>query len=217
MLRYGSDMSDEAQPYFAALDTETTGFQDDPDARVVELALAIFGREGQLLRTWSSLVRPEVLTEEGIGVCHRISGIERGQLQDAPEPQAVWETARRLLDDWRLPVRAYGNLFEIDMLSRTFLAPGEELPVRFGECVLLSFAHRFASELGTFEDGQPRYAKLSTALRLAGIAWPEEGPQHRALPDAIACGRLALALDAGLQPAGDAHGTVRLVSPRRGA
>jgi DNA polymerase III epsilon subunit-like protein len=192
----------------ALIDTETTGFPQDPDARVVELGVAIFDLDcWDPVLTFSSFIKPDVLTEEGREVVSCISGIDPDILEMAPPPHVVEGWARAVIGD--LPILAFNMGFDRPMTLRSlhledlFSRPrpvGPMLaPWRFeSNCVLEAFTEVFSVMTRTHEDGAPRLFSLARAADLADVKF--EGQPHRALTDAIVAGRVLLRLEEGLRP-----------------
>jgi DNA polymerase III epsilon subunit-like protein len=186
--------------HFVALDTETTGFLDDADAHVIEVAAVGFDAAGKVKGTFGSLVRPPVLTPAGLQVARDISGITEAEIRGALPPETIWPSLLRFLGDNGGPICVWNADFDPPFLSRTFLG-GKALPFADIEDVAVTFAQRFAARLEwDAKRKRPRFARLSRAAEWAGVTFT--GPAHRALADAIVCGEIKHALDNGLAPAG---------------
>jgi DNA polymerase III epsilon subunit-like protein len=171
---------------FAEIDTETTGLPSDPDARVVEVGVAVFEIGAptpwsgnvpscEVVGQFASLVRPEILRDEHLDLVERISGISRDEVLDADPPEVVWLRLLRELDGAMMPFFAWNLAFDATMMARTF-AWADGLSWR--GCTMRSFATRTGG----------RAWKLSTAAEHLGLAF--EGQTHRALADAIMAGRI---------------------------
>jgi DNA polymerase III epsilon subunit-like protein len=65
------------------LDTETTGFPDQPWSRVVEVAAVLLETDGHEIDAVSTLVRPEIHDARAVHA-ERIHGLTREALVDAP-------------------------------------------------------------------------------------------------------------------------------------
>ena len=197
---------------FAAIDTETSGLPDDPDARVVEVGVAIFDSsqdEEQPIRTFTSLVRPEILTDDGRAVIAMVSKIPEAELLSAPTPAEIWPWLLGFLGN--IPVRAYNEEFDREMLERTFPEArwglswgpscGDNLVGwrKFPSCIMEAFCERFSMYSRMREDLSGPYAfKLAVAASILGL--PEPSRLHRAVDDATLAGQIALLLDAGVVP-----------------
>lgn len=194
----------DASPWFATLDTETTGLTDQADARVIEIAVAVFDSNGALLRTYDRIVNPCHLTEEGLAIAKRVSGITEDQIRSAPGTATVQLEVESALTGphGKIPVYGWNVGFDRAMWRRTFFRGdidrkrAEQLdPIRWDGDVMLKFARTFRDVVGTSRDGSPRWVKLTAAAEMAGIRW--EGNPHRALADALMTGRLMAGLSLG--------------------
>lgn len=192
----------------AVFDTETSGLPDDPDARVVEVGMALFDLDRwDPVRTFSSFVRPEVpLTEQGRWVVQTVSGIDPELLDMAPPASAVsaWLEAAT----GGAPLLAYNMEFDRPMTLRSFSLDaifarehyaGDAAEWRTEpRCIMQALMQRFRVMSRVHEDGRPRFFSLSKAAGIADVEF--EGPAHRALTDAVVAGRIYLRLLAGLTP-----------------
>jgi len=187
-------------PPFAVLDTETTGLLKDPDARVIEIGVARF-EDGVCVRRFQSLVRPDLLTEEGAEVAWRVSQIARADIETAPLPEDVWEAMGDLLDNvlvvaWNLP-------FDQAMVQRSFFSEGRLetmiqrrlLPPSWKACAMRRFSEAYAAYGTRWPNGEARWFRLSDAAALMGLEWT--GDAHRADADAEMTGRLYAGMLAG--------------------
>ena len=185
---------------FCVLDTETTGLTRDRDARAIEVAVARF-EEGQVVATFSSLVRPEIFTPEGARVAQDICGILPEDILQAPRPWEVWGSVLDVIGSH--PVVAWNMPFDQQMVRRTFFE-GEsfehskrmrQYPPNWSECAMLRFTSYFEQYAEKWENGEPRWFRLETAAKLVEIPW--EGNAHRALADVLMTGRIYAGLLAG--------------------
>lgn len=180
-------------PMFCELDSETTGLLDDPCARVVEVGAVLVAENGAILDRFESLVRPEILTEEGRRICEEINGIPVEDILAAPRPSDVFPALGRFLLNWSTPVWAFNLDFDQRMMRRTFCGaddvPDEEDPIQWGGCTMEMFGRRFRMTHGKLpQDGsEPRFP-LWKAIDIAGFGF--DGDAHRALTDARAAARL---------------------------
>ncbi len=172
------------------LDTETTGFPEQPWSRVVEVAAVILdadGSEGFAADFWA---RPEIHDARAAGA-ERIHGLTREALADAPLAGDVVATLNRvgvgglLLTDTRCT--AFNLAFDRPMLERMGFAPREWAP-----CIMLA-AYDIMGPAGALVDcdrGHPRYDEyrpwlwpsLASAADFFGVE--RRGDPHRALSDA---------------------------------
>lgn len=187
-------------PTFCVLDTETTGLTRDRNARAVEVAVARF-EDGVPVATFSSLLRPDVITDEGLRVSREICGILPDDILSAPPPWEVWAGVLEVIGSH--PVVAWNMPFDQQMVRRTFFE-GEsfqqskllrQYPPNWRECAMLRFTKQFEDYAERWENGEPRWFRLSTAAALVEMPW--EGNAHRALADVLMTGRLYAGMLAG--------------------
>jgi DNA polymerase III epsilon subunit-like protein len=172
------------------IDTETTGLPEQKDARVCEIAAVRFDKDGRMVSAYSSLVRPEVLTEEGIRVITEISGFTEDEIRNAPHPDVVWRELCAVTHSWVYPVHAWNLEFDRLMIERSWniAAIGGTKPWWAG-CLMQSFSSMWTVCFGhDVETGEPRRVSLYRAAKIAGV--PFEGPAHRALTDAMVAGKV---------------------------
>lgn len=180
----------------AVLDTETTGFPEQPWSRVVEVAFVVLDIYGNEALAGSSLVRPEIHDARAAGA-ERIHGLTREVLADAPLAGDVVATLNRvgvggaLLP--ALPSTAFNLAFDRPMLERMGFAPREWAP-----CIMLA-AYDIMGPAGALRDADPSHPRYDSSRRWL---WPSlasaaeffgcerQGDPHRALSDA----RLAAAV-----------------------
>ena len=192
----------------AMLDTETTGLLEDPDARVIEIACTVYDDEDEDLfavmrgaeesdrfdtfvahtRSWASLVRPDVITEEGLAVALAISGITEDQIMLAPSPKSVLGLLKVSLDGFRTPVRAWNLAFDQPMFQRTFCDDFDlPDPLRWDGCAMLDFTHRWRTMAGiNVETMEPRWFSVKRASYAAHVPYSNEDA-HRATFDTQLC------------------------------
>jgi DNA polymerase III epsilon subunit-like protein len=182
------------------LDTETSGLPDDPNARVVEIAAALFDTADTTpLATFTSLICPDVLTDEGRAVIEKVSHIPFEELDAAPTPAEVWAAFQQFLGT-AAPfkhITAYNREFDQHMIEHTLPEEAKDLP--WGPCVMVTFAERFAVYSHMKEDlTGPIPFRLSVAARLLDLQ--HEGDAHRALADAVLAGQISVRLAQGVMP-----------------
>lgn len=107
------------------IDTETTGFSSDPTAHVVEVAMVTLVPGRGITGTFSSLVKPPVLTQEGLDTCMKISGITQGEIESAPDPASVKHELLRVIERWGGAVTAWNLAFDRTMIRRTLFGLDE--------------------------------------------------------------------------------------------
>ncbi|PJF32277.1 MAG: hypothetical protein CUN51_01220 [Candidatus Thermofonsia Clade 1 bacterium] len=154
-----------------ALDLETTGL-DPADAHIIEIGAAKF-RDGAILATYSTLVNPSVSIPSRVT---EITGIRNEDMIGAPKLEQVLPALQAFVGDSVL----VGHSIEFDLRflhkQRLFTAH-QAVDTYELASVLLPTADRY---------------NLNALMQLFNIA--PEGDYHRALTDAIACGRLYYAL-----------------------
>ena len=172
------------------LDTETTGFPEQPWSRVVEVAAVILDADGSEVFASSSLVRPEIHDARAAGA-ERIHGLTREALADAPLAGDVVAVLNRvgvgdlLLTETRCT--AFNLAFDRPMLERMGFAPREWAP-----CIMLA-AYDIMGPAGALRDADPSHPcydpsrqwlwpSLASAADFFGVQ--RVGNPHRALSDA---------------------------------
>ncbi len=164
---------------FYALDLETTGLDPSRD-EIIEVAWAHF-QEGKLCGTYASLVRPSASPPEEI---LKLTGITEQELATAPAPALVLNEVLRTVSDH--VVVAHNVPFDrafLEKAARTLNAP---MPSSWVDTLSVSRAVW----------PQESSHALSAVRRRLDL---DCGPAHRALPDAVAAGRLLLR---GIEEAG---------------
>jgi DNA polymerase-3 subunit epsilon len=155
---------------FAAIDFETSHFERD-SACAVGVALV---RDGMLVRTFSSLIRPPrrrfMFTE--------VHGLTRADVEGAPDFVALWPDLAGILAEAEFLV-AHNAAFDRSVLHGCCSAAGIAPPPHPFVCTM-----RLARDLwGLYP------TKLSDVCRHLVI----ELNHHEALSDAVACARIAIA------------------------
>ncbi len=158
---------------FYAIDIETSGLDPAQD-EIIEIAWARF-TEGEIQGTFHTLVRParrpprEVL---------QLTGIPWRELARAPEPEPVLREVLRALDGQVLV--AHNAPFDRGFIERAASKIDAPLSAHWVDTLALSRAV-WPEEYSH---------SLKTVRRRLGLS---EGDAHRALPDALAAGRLLMA------------------------
>lgn len=172
---------------FVVFDTETTGLEDHD--RVVELGLARFER-GKLVDQWGTLVYPDMEIPEEATAIH---GISTADVATAPPFIGALPAVTRLCRDaWPC---AYNASFDIKMFQRELSWLG------LGELRLPMFHpnYRWIDPLvwARKDGGVWGGNKLTEVAGRLGI---DIGTAHRATDDAVATGRVLLAMRETLPP-----------------
>ncbi|MBW3634041.1 MAG: GIY-YIG nuclease family protein, partial [Chloroflexi bacterium] len=176
---------------FVVLDVETTGLQPSRH-RIIEIAIARFN-DGLAASQWASLCHPGRRIPAYIV---KLTGIDDDLLRDAPPFEEIAETAVELLTG----AIVVGHNVEFDL---SFL--NEELkrinlpPIVNDRVDTLTLASRLLPGLR-----KPTLQAVAQHLGIAG----RPGSRHRAGPDAVVTGKVAVALfqharDAGFQSLDD--------------
>jgi len=161
---------------YVALDIETTGLNAERDA-IIEVAAVQF-RDGEVLRTWSTLVNPKRRLPYKIQL---LTGIKPEDLQSAPTISAVTAPLVRFVKDY--PVVGHSVRFDLAFLRQ------HGISLRNPALDTFQLASILMPEVTSYSLGA-----LTDAL---GI---EVKSHHRALADALATKDLFLALvDRGLE------------------
>lgn len=168
------------------LDTETTGLLEDQKARVIEIGAIILNNKGNELASFSTLVHPSMMADDGERIMSRFSGIDPEWLIAAP---GEWEAILSFfvwLQGWRrdgseIPIFSFNLEFDRWMLARM---EGFLTPPTWGDCIML-MAHDHMRRFDALEeryDGSLKWPKLEEAASFYGVV--SYKPEHRALPDA---------------------------------
>jgi DNA polymerase-3 subunit epsilon len=150
---------------YVLIDTETTGF--GVSARLVEVA-ALHVRDGECVRRYESLVRPDISIP---WQASRIHGITDATVRTAPREAAVVRALREFVG--ALPLVAHNASFDVTVLRSAFARAGVPAP----GCVVwcsVKLARRFVANA-------PAYNLNALARHLALPAVPA----HRAMADAL--------------------------------
>jgi len=115
---------------YAVVDTETTGFSPRKGDRLIEVAVAIV-EDGQITKTWSTLVNPGNGIDPGATHIHRIT---REMLDTAP---SFAQIAGELIDLLKGKVLVAHNMrFDSSFLEREFELIGVDMPREGRMCTL---------------------------------------------------------------------------------
>jgi DNA polymerase-3 subunit epsilon len=164
-----------ARTEYLAVDTETNGLAGDL-CELTEVGAVVVGG-GECHDVWESLVRVERPLSRGI---ERFTGITQAMVDSAPPPDEVLAELEELMRD-RVLV-AHNSRFDTRVLRQAFERAGLDWPDPPTLCTV-SLARRFA----------PLIRKRGLAV-LADALGIEVDEVHRALPDALTCGRVFCAL-----------------------
>lgn len=159
---------------FTAVDLETTD-NDTTKAEIVEIA-AVRVRDGQIVETFSSLVKPRGPIAPGATATH---GLTAADVANERPFEEVWPTFRDFCGD-DVIVAHNGYEFDFRILKRMALTLGE----RFDLCTY--------DTLPLARDLFPTSRKLVDLARLFDIP---PGQSHRALDDTVALAKIVVALD----------------------
>lgn len=169
MNDFGAAFSD-----FTAIDLETTD-NDIEKAEILEIA-AVRVRDGQIVETYSSLVKPRGEIAPGASATH---GLYAKDVADAPAIEEVWPLFKAFCGD-DVVVAHNGYDFDFRILKR----------------IAASLDDRF--DLTTYDtlplarDLFPTSRKLVDLARLFDV---DAGQSHRALDDTLALAKIVVALD----------------------
>lgn len=173
------------------VDTETTGLDALRDGLIEFAAVAV--TSGRITSEFSSLVWPgrEFLTPRHREVL-AISGITLEDLLDAPgavHVSAEWREWARHLEPPPTRVTSFNVSFDRPFVEHWLGCLSSE--PEWGPCLMLACQELMADVLERRYDGSIRYPKLSAACAHLGIP---VATTHRALDDARAAARIAIAL-----------------------
>lgn len=169
------EMSDSAVTFtnFTAIDLETTD-NDTQSAEIVEIA-AVRVRNGRIVETFSSLVKPRGAIAPAAIAAH---GITDAELVDAPAFERIWPAVRAFCGD-DVVVAHNGYDFDFRILHRMAREIGAPWDLTVYDTLPLA------------RDLSPTSRKLVDLARQFGIP---PGRSHRALDDTVTLANVLLAL-----------------------
>lgn len=153
---------------FVGFDTETTG-QWPLQAEICEIA-AVKWRAGEIIDTFSSLVKPSAPMNPEVIAIH---GISNAMVEDAPRMADVIGGFHAFVQD-AIPI-AHHAPFDLGFVSIEFERFGLPLPTAPALCSSLLSRRLFP---------ESENHRLQTLIKFFGL---EQGVAHRALDDARAC------------------------------
>lgn len=183
-------------------DLETTGVDVDT-SRIVSACIAVLDDDGTVIDRWDWLADPGIEIPEGASRVHGIT-TERARAEGRPAPAVVAEIAQtlRVIQALGMPVVVYNAPYDLSLLDRECrrhgVEPIEDFAAIIDPLVLDKAVDRYRKGKRTLEVTAERY----------GVPLDDA---HDAGSDAIAAGRVALALaraypeELALSPA-DLHG-----------
>lgn len=166
-------------------DLETTGVDVDT-SRIVSACVAILEADGTVVARWDWLADPGIEIPDGASAVHGIT-TERARREGRPSSQVVAEIAQtlRLLDVLGIPLVVYNAPYDLSLLDRECRRQGlPTLPLLsavIDPLVIDKAVDRYRKGKRTLEVTAERY----------GVSLDDA---HDAGADAIAAGRVALAL-----------------------
>lgn len=183
-------------------DLETTGVDVDT-SRVVSACIAVLDTDGTVIDRWDWLADPGVDIPEGASAVHGIT-TQRARLDGRPAALVIAEITQtlRVIHGLGMPVVVYNAPYDLTLLDRECrrhrLAPLGDLRLVIDPLVLDKAVDRYRKGKRTLEVTAARY----------GVDLDDA---HDAGADAIAAGRVALALAAAYPaeldlPADELHG-----------
>ena len=187
---------------FVVLDVETTGLQPSRQ-RIIEIAISRFS-DGTETNRWETLCSPGRRVPAYIT---KLTGIDDDLLEDAPPFETIAETAVELLTD--AVIVGHNVEFDLGFLNAELERAGRS-PVVNDRVDTLALATRLLPGLR-----KPTLNALAQRLGVSG----QSRTRHRAGPDAVLTGMVAVALleharDAGFQSLEDLKSIGRPVTRR---
>ena len=169
---------DEFKMEFYALDIETKGFSKNKD-RIVEVGIAKF-IDGEVVDTFSSLVKTDKDISPYAGA---VNGITDDMLEDAPSESVIATKIREFLDDAvtdGVVVVAHNANFDMGFLKALFDRYNIDAHIK---------------SLDTLEESRKYLCLLDHSLGTVAKHYKIKNKNaHRALDDAITCGKIFLKL-----------------------
>ncbi|MEB3238446.1 MAG: 3'-5' exonuclease [Candidatus Sericytochromatia bacterium] len=154
---------------FLAVDTETTG-RPTSAGGLIEIAAVRFLGSGEVLDTFSQLVRPRHSVSP---FATKVHGLRTADLADQPRIEQVMPRFGAFLEEGAPIVLAHNAGFDLSYLSVAFQASGMEQPANSVYCTL-DIARKLMPEAPGF-----RLGVLGESLGLP------QGVLHRALADCV--------------------------------
>lgn len=171
------------------VDTETTGFLNNPNAQPWEIGAVLLDEEGAEVATFSEMGRPEVL-DASMKTALDIGGVRAEDLLDLPPMREIASRFIAWIPDVGASMTAFNVAFDRPMLNRLgidheFWAPCimERAKKEMGAAGALPWFNKY---------GDYKMPKLSEAAAFYSV--PQQEPAHRALADARTAGLVAIAL-----------------------
>lgn len=176
-----------AKTPFLIIDTETTGFLDNPDGQIVELSCV--NQAGEVVFT--SLVKPDCDVPMRVSAIH---GLTTECLADSPTFVQIWPQLLEVLSQYQV-IYAYNVDFDRGMLFKTAERFNLEIPGWLKEQEWKCMQKRYAEYHGDWSEWHQSYTfkKLSVACHNLSVQMSEE---HRATGDALSTYALMRALAA---------------------
>lgn len=168
------------------LDTETTGFPRQPWARVIELAAVLIDHDGNEVDSWSSLILPDILDDRAADAM-AVNRITREMLQGQPSAFSAAASFRGWMGAARPYVTSFNVAFDRTMCERTGLTS-----LRWASCIMERAMVAMGDACPRFDDGRPKWPKLSDAAAHFGV--PVVVEAHRALTDARTAAGIMVAI-----------------------
>lgn len=174
------------QEGYLSLDTETSGFLDDPASEI--LSIAIVDSHGEVLL--STYVKPvRAIDEEG--GAFRVNGISNAMVANSPSWPEVWEVACEILR--RRVVVIYNVQFDLPMMAKQCQRFGcAESPglIATYSCAMMWYAEH--AGIRDFKPGRTyKWHKLGDACAAMKVV---TRPDHSACADALATVELIRAM-----------------------
>ena len=173
---------------WATLDTETTGLPDQHWSRVIEVAAVLRDGEGNIVRQYETMVRPDVLTPEGLEIAKKVSGLTAEQIESGKDVKTVWQELGDFLDGWIYPMRAWNTEFDKTLLAKTFKDRNLPDEINWAGCIMWDFTRKMQFNTGFRRNGAVRPFSLARASKLMKFEW--EGDAHRAMADTLMASKI---------------------------
>lgn len=169
--------------HYLAFDTETTGL--GKDARIVELAVAFF-TNGEVVETWESLFFPTKVdfNDPNVQKAFEINRIDPDSLANEPTFEEELGNIQKALTGEEIWV-AHNTPFDLRMLSYEYEHAKRTMP-----------KPQYALDTMMLDKAIDKYRKGRRTLDAVAPLWNVsfEGEAHRALTDAIVCGKVLWAM-----------------------
>ncbi len=174
LLTLTPDKVDAVFPRYVAFDFETTGFSCCSD-RIIEIG-AVYFDNGVPTKTFATLVNPGMMISPGASA---VNGITDAMVQDAPSDEQAAEQFASFLGEamnGAIPLVAHNAKFDLGFLAAMFKRHGYDCDLRSYDTLAISRSYLSLSS-NKQNDVAAHFGLINENA-------------HRALDDALTCGKI---------------------------